>query len=155
MSAAALLLRRAPLISWLRIPVRLLIIAARLLFKTTLLWPALLRLTRLLLVTTLLRPALLVSRLRPILVAECTVIVVALIVVPLIQLPVTNRFLMLLELRPALRSAVVIEPLGPIVALVSMETQGPVGSDHLRTSAVVARVEVAVVPRSFHVVHLH
>jgi len=49
----------------------------------------------------------------------------------------------------------VIEPLGTIVALVSMETQGPVGSDHLRTSAVVARVEVAVVPRSFHVVHLH
>ena len=82
-AAAALWLRRTTLISWLSIPVRLLIISARLLFKTTLLWATLLLLARLLFEAPLLLPTRLVLRLRTVLVAERPPIVVSLIVVPL------------------------------------------------------------------------
>jgi len=146
-ASTVLLWCRTPFRPRLSIAARLLIVAARLLFKTTLLRTTLLRLRRTLLKTTLL--------LWPALAVQPTAITAALAIAALVELQVSCRFLMLLELRPALLSTIVVELLRTIVALVPVETHGPLGRDHLRTSAIVPRVEVAVIARSFHVMHLH
>jgi len=133
-SPTMLLWRWTRFVPRLRIPTRLLIVSTRLLLKPTLL------LHRPLLESTLL------LRL-PRLLFESTLL--------WLHLRLTDRFPPLLKFRPALRSAIVVERLWPVVAFVPVEPHGALGSKRLRTSTIIARIEVTIVPRRFHVVHLH
>ena len=139
-AATVLLARRTGIIAWLRIAPWLLICAAWLLFGSTLLE---LRLTTRILMLLELWPVL-----GPVFSA---------IVVPrvLLELRLSTRLLMILKFGTAL-STVVVECLRlPMIALVSVEPHRAFSGSSLRMSAVVARVEVAIGARGFHVVHLH
>ena len=139
-TSTVLLGRRAGIIARLRIASRLLITAAWLLF-----WSALLelRLTTRSLMLLELWPVLGPVSPRSLFLGCCS------------NCGCRTGLLMILKLRPAL-STVVVECLRlPMIVLVSVEPHRAFSGSCLRMSAVVARVEVAIGARSFHVVHLH